>query len=234
MEQPDVAKSSEDSPQGITPEAVQAGQAVYTPGMLRMYDWWVLGISNRLIWRCPSPKLVAWYNQHVKAKHLDIGVGTGYFLDRCKFPVEQPEIALLDLNPNSLATTAQRISRYSPASFRQSVFEPLQLEGQTFESVGMNYLLHCLPGDMTAKQTVLQNAYAVLQPGGVLFGSTLLSSRVRRGFIAKRLMSLYNDKGFFCNAADSLESFQQALDGTFSRVDIQTVGCAALFAAWKE
>lgn len=218
----------------ITPEAVEAGQAVYTPGMLRMYDWWVLGISNRFIWRCPTPKILAWYNEHIRASHLDIGVGTGYFLDHCRYSVEQPEIALLDLNPNSLAATAERIRRYKPTTFRQSVFEPLNLNGRTFASVGMNYLLHCLPGDMAAKQTVLQNGSDVLRPGGVLFGSTLLSEGVRRGFIAKRLMKLYNEKGFFCNADDTLESLQEALNNVFARVEIKTIGCAALFAAWKE
>ena len=26
----------------------------YTPGVLRLYDAWVLTLSNRWVWRCPS------------------------------------------------------------------------------------------------------------------------------------------------------------------------------------
>ena len=215
------------------PADVEAGQAVYTPGMLRVYDLWVLGVSNRFIWRCPTPKLLAWYNRHVTDRHLDIGVGTGYFLDRCRFPTDSPQLALLDLNPNSLAATAARIARYAPETFRRNVFEPFDLAARSFDSIGMNYLLHCLPGDLVAKRIVFQQAAEVLQPGGVLFGSTLLSSGIRRGYFAKRLMAFYNRKGFFGNAQDSLGDLQQTLSQTFSRVEILTVGCVALFAAWK-
>jgi hypothetical protein len=80
-------------PERVTPEQVVAGQAVYTKRMLGIYDWLVLGIydwlvlglSNRLIWRCPTPGLVAHYDRHVTANHLYAGVGTGYFLDCCRF-----------------------------------------------------------------------------------------------------------------------------------------------------
>jgi hypothetical protein len=36
----------------VSPEQVAAGQAVYTKRMLGIYDLLVLGLSNRLIWRC--------------------------------------------------------------------------------------------------------------------------------------------------------------------------------------
>lgn len=212
---------------------VEAGQAVYTPRMLRVYDLWVLGVSNRFIWRCPTPKLLAWYDRHVTGHHLDIGVGTGYFLDRCRFPTDSPKLALLDLNPNSLAATAERVARYAPETFRRNVFEPFDLAGRTFDSIGMNYLLHCLPGDTRAKQVVMQHAADVLQPGGVLFGATLLSSGVRRSYVARRLMNFYNSKGFFGNAQDSLCDLQETLSQVFPRVQIEISGCAALFAAWK-
>jgi len=218
---------------GNVPADVVAGQAVYTPRMLSVYDLWVLGVSNRFIWRCPTPQLLAWYNRHVTDRHLDIGVGTGYFLDRCRFPSPAPQLSLLDLNPNSLAATAARVARYTPETFRRNVFEPFELGDRTFDSIGMNYLLHCLPGDLVTKQVVLQHAADVLRPGGVLFGSTLLSSGVRRGYFARRLMNFYNRKGIFGNAGDSLADLQQTLSRHFARVEIKTVGCAALFAGWK-
>ena len=100
-------------------EDVKAGQAAYTPLTLRIYDWFVLGFSNRFLWRCPTSELEALYDRNVSARHLDIGVGTGYFLDKAAWPVADPEITLVDLNPHSLDAAARRIARFSPDACRQ-------------------------------------------------------------------------------------------------------------------
>ena len=76
-------------------QEVKAGQAVYTKPILAIYDLWVLGISNRLIWKCPSSYLLENYNQHISANHLDIGIGTGFFLAHCNFPTSNPRLALI-------------------------------------------------------------------------------------------------------------------------------------------
>ena len=78
----------------ITAEQVEAGQAVYTKPLLASYDLLVLGLSNRMIWRCPTKHLLALYDRSVTSNHLDVGVGTGFFLDRCRFPTERPRLAL--------------------------------------------------------------------------------------------------------------------------------------------
>ena len=67
------------------PEAGRAGQAIYNPATLALYDIVVLGISNRLIWRCPTRHILQLYNQHATDNHLDVGVGTGWYLDHCRF-----------------------------------------------------------------------------------------------------------------------------------------------------
>jgi len=41
---------------GVSKEQIAAGQAVYTKRMLSAYDFLVLGISNSLIWKCPSQR----------------------------------------------------------------------------------------------------------------------------------------------------------------------------------
>jgi hypothetical protein len=87
------------------------GQAVYTAGFLRIYDLLVLQFNGNVAWRCSPGRLVRMYNDNVSAKHLDIGVGTGYFLDKCRYPSPSPDITLMDLNPNSLEAAAKRISR---------------------------------------------------------------------------------------------------------------------------
>ena len=91
-----------------------SGAAVYTPATLALYDLLVLGFSNSFVWNCPSRLILDLYDQHVSPKHLDIGVGTRYFMDRCRFPAS-PKIALVDLNPNSLEKAARRLRRYAPS-----------------------------------------------------------------------------------------------------------------------
>lgn len=70
----------------VPEEQVRAGHAAYTRRSLRLYDIVVLGLTNHLIWNCPTKRLLQNYNKHITANHLDVGVGTGYFLDHCRFP----------------------------------------------------------------------------------------------------------------------------------------------------
>jgi len=140
-----------------TPEQVTAGQAIYTPSTLRNYDWFVLGFPNRFLWHCPTSELRALSRRNVAARHLDVGVGTGYFLDRVAWPVAQPAITFLDFNPNCLAAAAKRIARYAPTAVQADVFQPLPVPGP-FDSVGLCYLLHCLPGTMGEKAAVFDRA----------------------------------------------------------------------------
>lgn len=214
----------------ITDEQVEAGQAVYTKAMLKVYDLFVLGFSNRLIWRCPSKHILALYNRHVTSNHLDVGVGTGYFLDRCTFPTGRTRVALMDLNPTCLEAARKRIERYRPEVYRANVLEPISLTSSKFDSIGLNYLLHCLPGTIRSKGTVFQHLKALLNPGGVMFGATLLHAGVHRSKAAQRLMAFYNSKGIFTNQQDDFDGLKEVLSRYLTAVEIDVVGCAVLFS----
>lgn len=213
----------------VTTEQVEAGQAVYTQRTLALYDFVVLTVSNQWIWQCPTPKLLALYNQQVTANHLDVGVGTGYFLDCCQFPTSTPRLALMDLNPNALDFAAQRVARYQPEVYQVNVLEPIALNAQKFDSVSINYLLHCLPGTIASKSVIFEHLKGLMNPNAILFGSTLLQGGVPRNGLAKRLMQIYNQKGIFSNASDDLEGLQRSLHKSFTDISVEVVGCAALF-----
>lgn len=206
------------------------GYEVYTPRVLAIYDWWVLGISNRLFWQCPSRRLLAWYREHLAPRHAEIGVGTGYFLDRSSPGFALQRLALLDANRACLATAGQRLARYRPTQHVANVLQPLPLD-ERFASVGLNYVLHCLPGPMSAKAAAIAHAAALLTPDGVLFGATILGRGLRQNAFARRLAAAYNRKGIFGNAADDLPALEQALRESFREVRLETTGCVALFAA---
>lgn len=224
-----------DTTPGAARAAVTAGQAVYSPLVLRMYDWFVLGFSNRLLWRCPTRELRRLYDRNVSSRHLDIGVGTGYFLDKAAWPVAQPAITLVDLNENSLAFAAERIKRYAPQIVRANVLEPLPLQANGgiggFESCGLCYLLHCIPGAIPDKAVIFDRVRPLLAPGARVFGATILQGSAPRSRPAQALMNAYNKKGIFSNSADTLEDLHAALAARFTRVNVTMRGAVALFEA---
>lgn len=215
----------------LSPE-VHAGQAAYTRWTLRfLYDVGVLGYSNRFVWQCPTAVQLDWYNAHVSANHLDVGVGTGYYVDHCRFPSPAPRVALMDLNPNSLEHAATRAARYSPETWRRNVLAPITFDAPRFDSIGMSYLLHCLPGSLDEKAAAFDHLAALLNPGGRIFGSTLLQGDVPRSWQAQRLMDLYNRKGIFSNRHDTREALERALHQRFKESRVTVHGCVALFSA---
>lgn len=215
----------------VTQDQVKAGQAVYTKRTLNLYDFIVLTVSNPWIWKCPTPRLIDHYNRHVTANHLDIGVGTGYFPDKCDFPGDNPRIGLMDLNPDTLAYASARIIRHRPEVYAHNVLEPLIQEIEPFDSIGVNYLLHCVPGSIETKAVMFDHLRPVMNEGATVFGATLLQGDVPRNGLAKRLMAFYNKKGIFSNTEDTLAGLESALNRRFTDVTIERVGCAALFSA---
>ncbi len=223
-------KPGYDQPQTAYDNAVAAGAAIYSKQILSIYDLYVLGFSNTFIWQCPSRLIVDFYNEHISAKHLDVGVGTGYFLDKCKFPTSNPSITLVDLNSNSIQTTAKRLRHYSPKTYIANVLEPIQIESASFDSIALNYLLHCLPGNLLSKSVVFRNLKPLVNnEGGVIFGTTILGQDVRQNFLAKTLMKTYNSKGIFSNTDDNLTDLESVLKENFHDYSVRVVGCVAFF-----
>ena len=210
-------------------ETAHAGQAIYSPLVLAIYDFAILGISNHLLWRCPTAELRALYDRNIGPRHLDIGVGTGYFLDRAHWPMPNPDITLVDLNPNSLAAAARRIARFHPTTVRANALEPLPDLGR-FSSIGLCYLLHCLPGSIATKSVLFDHLKGLLTPGGRIFGATIVEDG-QRGWIAERLLALYNAKGVMTSRADYRHDLQRALEATFGDVCVAMKGTVAVFEA---
>jgi SAM-dependent methyltransferase len=171
------------------------------------------------------------YNRHVGTPHLDIGVGTGYFLDHCHFTVDSPEITLLDLSEACLSKAAARLERYSPRVVKANALEPLDFGTVRFASVALNGVLHCLPATPQAKAAVFQNVKPFLADGGVVFGSTILGSGVQHGWVARKALGLYNREGVFTNLADSLDGLERTLANEFAEPHIEVRGSFALFTA---
>ena len=213
-----------------------AGQRIYSPLTLRLYDLWVLGLSNRLAWRCPTAHIRALYDRNVTARHLDIGVGTGYYLAHAKWPAANPRITLLDLNRQSLAAASRSIADLSPRAVLGNALDPfpeaVRAEGP-FGSVALTYLLHCMPGAIEDKARCFDHVRDVLAPGGRIFGATIVQDGLAPNAIARILTAIYNRTGVFSNLNDTAEGLQAALLSRFDDVRVETIGCVGLFEACK-
>lgn len=205
----------------------------YTPRRLRYYDLVVHGISNRFFWNCPTALLRCWFEDHVSDNHLDVGVGTGYFLARSSQLSETSRVALLDANSRCLKKTAKRIARLQPEVIQANLAEPLPEGIQPFASISMMYVLHCLPGDGEFRRKVLRNVLSLLEPRGVLFGATILGKPQPSNWLARQLMASYNRRKIFGNVEDTEVGLNDLLMESLHEVVIERVGSVALFRGTK-
>jgi hypothetical protein len=211
-------------------EAIVKAHAIYTPFMLSIYDSLVHGLSNHLAWRCPTRQLLDLYRADLSANHLEAGVGTGFFLDRVGGP-ELKRLVLLDINRNCLARAGRRLARFKPTLCEANLLAPLKVELAPFSSIGLTYVLHCLPGRMSEKLKAIDHLRPLMEERAVLFGATILGRGIEPNWAARALLDLYNEKGVFNNREDDLRSLTDGLRERFDDVHVEMRGCVALFRA---
>lgn len=204
------------------------GQADYTPRLLAVYDWFVLGFMAQAVWRAPTAEVVERYRRLMGRRHLDVGPGTGYFLAKAGRP--EVELTLLDPNPDVLAHASRRLTPRPVLVVEADVLKPLPIEGP-FDSVALNYVLHCLPGPQVTKAVAIRHTAAVLAPQGVLFGGTVLGSSARHTLQARAVLWAFNRRGAFGNLDDTEDGWRRILEDSFRQVEIEVVGSIAYFAA---
>ncbi len=205
------------------------GQSDYTKALLRAYDRVVLGFVAWFVWRCPTGELLTRYRDRIRSPHLDVGPGTGYFIERSGLPDRSP-VTIVDANPNVLEHTARKLGRLDVTSVQADVLKPLPVTGP-FESAALHLVIHCLPGPASRKAAAVANVAAVLAPTGVLFGATVLGTHGPQTWLSRRVLSAFNRRGAFDNLDDTEEGLREMLEASFARVEIETIGSAAVFAA---
>ena len=205
------------------------GQADYTPTLLRAYDRVVIGLVAWPVWRTPEGPLIEGYRRNIRDNHLDVGPGTGWFIERSGLP-DGSRVTLVDPNPNVLRHATKQLSRFEITAVEGDVLKPLPVEGP-FESAALNLVIHCLPGPMSRKALAIQHIAAVLSPTGTLFGATVLGRSGNHNWLARRGLTAFNWRGAFDNLDDSEEGLREILEASFDEVEIQIAGSAAVFSA---
>jgi SAM-dependent methyltransferase len=209
---------------------VYRGQAIYGRAFLPAYDALVYGFNSPYLWRCPLPRLVAHYDAHLSGRHLDVGVASGRVLDEARFPTATPELTLMDLNPNSLRTAANRLARYRPKAHQANVLGDWGLPTGHYDSVALTHILHCLPGTIPDKRPAFEGARAALAPGGTFFGATILGPAADHNRLGRAVVNLNNRLGVMSNHNDTAEALDAELQRHFSSHEVEVVGAVALFS----
>lgn len=199
---------------------------------LRVYDPLIVNLVAPRVWDCSPDALTEHYREHVTSNHADIGVGTGFFLDRCGFNSPRPRLALIDLQSNCLEHAARRLSRYQPQTYVRDALRPIEgIPGGPFDSIALPGILHCLAGDLQQKSRVFDSIAPLARPGTKVFGYTLVYDGVplhaRRRFVHRVL----NQLRVVDNKNDRLCDLHHELSTRFTDCKVEAVGCMALFSA---
>ena len=205
------------------------GQADYTPQLLALYDRVVIGFLGWFLWRVPLEPIMEGYRRHIRDDHLDVGPGTGWFIERSSLP-DGSKVTLLDPNPNVLRHASRKLRRLDVTTVQADVLKPLPVQGP-FDSAALNLVIHCLPGPMSRKALAIEHIAAVLTPTATLFGATVLGRSANHTWLGRRVLAAFNWRGAFDNLDDSEAGLREILTASFEEVDVQTVGSVAIFRA---
>jgi SAM-dependent methyltransferase len=210
------------------------GQAEYSRAMLRLYDRLVIGPIARYVWRLP-PEVhdhVRFYREHIRPNHLDVGPGTGYFLEHARLP-DGSKVTILDPNENVLQHVKKRLGRLGGielTAVQADVLKALPVSGP-FGSAALSFVLHCLPGPLERKAPAIENIAAVLAPDGVLFGTTVLGRTGDHNRLARGFLRAFNKRGAFGNLDDTEAGLREILERSFRDVDLRAVHGIGIFVA---
>ena len=190
-----------------------------------------MGLLAKYAWNCPADTLVQHYRRHITSNHADIGVGSGYCLDRCGFDTSNPRLVLIDLQPNCLDHAGRRLARYRPRLYLHDALQPMRVVGRRFDSVALGGVLHCLPGDMRQKSSVFDALEPLTAPGSKVFGYTLVTDSTQRRLLSRIARYALNRFGIINNARDRAGDLSKELSRRFVACNVKQVGDMVFFSA---
>ena len=208
---------------------VEKSQRYFNKLSLFFYDFLLYGVISDYLWGASVARLDAHYARYASANHLEVGVGTGFLLNRVKFS-GPPRLVLMDLSAQCLEKTGRKVARYAPATYTQNILQPVAHSIGKFDSISVNYVMHCVPGGFADKAIAFSHLAALLAPGGTLFGTSVLSKDVSKNLLARPFMWLMNALGVFNNREDSATDLEACLRAHFRVVQFDIVGVTAFVA----
>ena len=199
-----------------------------------IYDSVLLKIACPIVWKCNTKDILKLYNKNISPNHLDIGCGTGYFIKNCKQLPKNLRLMVMDINKKSMEISKKELANYNPTVIQHNILNPLPKDIPKFDSIGANFLMHCLPGkNMRSKNIAFKNIAEKLNPNGVFFGSTFIIKDHKLNIITKIWTNLFNKIGLLNNKQDTIQDLEKNLKQHFKKTHIEIKGHCAMFVGKK-
>lgn len=198
---------------------------------LRLSDWWQRAIIQRFFWRCPAlPVRLAFYRQHLSARHLDIFPGYGFYPKHC---MTVRQLSLMDSHPTRLDLSRRSIG---PARIDQLIVhdfcQPLPtVLHQRFESVSLFDVLQQLPYDRAGIMNLLTDISRLLTPQGGICGTLLSPDPADHWFAGRWLLNLQKHRGRVRPDCLTQEQLSDSLKQLYQQVNVTRCGGVILFSA---
>jgi hypothetical protein len=193
---------------------------------LKFYDYLVNDINCTYAWRCHKSNIFENYKNNIKTNHLEIGPGTGYFL---KNNYNINKLYLMDINEDTLNFSKNNLSlNYQVETINHNIFED-KLEIKDLDSVGLNYVLHCVPGKL---EDNINNLINNLESNNKInfFGATVVSDKDLQNRLSSIELFFLNKYNIFNNEMDYSKNLIDYLKFNKISFSKKIVGNVVLFS----
>jgi len=160
---------------GVNSLATRIGQLFFSIMSHFLYDLGLYRFISPYIWRCSTQRLLDNYVENISRNHLEIGVGSGYFLKRTLCADFLQRLVLLDLNGRCLKKSVRRLQEFAPEGLHELCFalhsrrlpdQPTYFYACTLSSGGRRSVLWCNP----AKSPCSRGFLVLVDDEGVKWG----------------------------------------------------------------
>ena len=202
-------------------------------GNMFFYDLLVNKLNCKYIWRCNYNIINSLYDRNISKHHLEIGPGTGFFINKFKFD----NLTLCDINQDILDYSFDNLKNNSKniSKINFNLFDNLSQtnlnKNVKFESVGANYVLHCIPGKIEDKLLTLVHNLKKINKSHkcVLYGGTVINDPYYNTFLSNALIKCLNHFKIFNNKEDFSYNIINNLEKHNIKFDYSIVGCVFIF-----
>ena len=192
--------------------------------IMKNYDFFVNHINCKYVWGCDQKNIIDMYKKNISPNHIEIGPGTGYFLKHYKFD----NLTLIDINKDILIECQKNLEKNCKNIniINTNVFEKNnKIAVNHCESVGLNYVLHCVPNNLSISINNLINN--IPEKNYKIFGSTVIPNKNTYNLASLEIF-LLNKMKIFNNKTHTFNDIESYVKKNFN-YEIKKIGHSCLF-----